>query len=91
LLPPALRSLVAPAAIPSDFFSAAVRCAFGLQLPFCPRFVPGIGSYPGQQREVCFAGAFLARPCRVELWFEERLEQECLEEADAARRVAMQK
>lgn len=29
-----------------DFFDET----FGLQLPFVPGFLPGVGSYPGQQR-----------------------------------------
>ena len=43
LLPPALRNLLAAAAMASDFFSAAVWCALGLQLPLVPRAFPGTG------------------------------------------------
>lgn len=64
---PVLRSFDAEAAIASDFFSAAVWCAFGLHEPFAPRGLPATGSYPGQQREVCFAGSFFAFPWPVEL------------------------
>jgi hypothetical protein len=66
-----LRSLLAAAAMASDFFSEAVWWALGLQLPFSPADLPGTGSYPGQQWEVCFAGDFLALPWPVELGLSE--------------------
>jgi hypothetical protein len=54
----------------SDFFSAAVWWALGLQEPFSPRVVPGTGSYPGQQREVCLAGCFFV--VAIPRWSEAR-------------------
>ena len=42
-------SLEAAAAFWSPFFSAGVWWALGLQLPFSPCFLPGVGSKPGQQ------------------------------------------
>jgi hypothetical protein len=41
--------LLAAAAFPSAFFSAAVCFAFGSQLPFAPAVVPGTRLNPGQQ------------------------------------------
>ena len=38
----------AAAAFWSPFFSPAVLFGLGLQLPFSPCFLPGVGSYPGQ-------------------------------------------
>ena len=42
-------SFEAAAAFWSPFFSAGVWWALGLQLPFSPCILPGVGSYPGQQ------------------------------------------
>ena len=42
-------SLELAAAFWSPFFSPAVWLFFGLQLPFSPCFLPGVGSKPGQQ------------------------------------------
>lgn len=71
LLPPALRSLLAAAAIASDFRSDAVWCAFGSQLPFSPRHFRATGVYPGQHRVVCLAGDCFALPDPVELGLSE--------------------
>ncbi len=63
----------AAAALESAFFSEEVCLALGLQLPFSPAALPGVGSKPGQQvcslddffegvffAEVFFAGVFFA-------------------------------
>lgn len=65
--------MLAAAAIASLFFSLAVWCFLGLQLPLVPAFLPGTGSYPGQHCESCFAGCFLALPLPVELGLSECL------------------
>jgi hypothetical protein len=56
-------SFEAAAAFWSPFFSAFDALGFGLQLPFSPCFLPGVGSKPGQQAfalDDFFAPAFFA-------------------------------
>jgi len=36
-----------------DFLADFFVPALGLQLPFVPGFLPGVGSYPGQHRPAC--------------------------------------